>query len=76
MAEALLDDLEVGPPARSQEACAWRRSWIRTWPIRSADFTARYQMVLRNQFAGMCPSVSRARTPRGLSLPSARRAAR
>jgi hypothetical protein len=49
VAEALFDDLEAAPPARSQEAWAWRRSWIRTRPTRPADFTAGYHMVLRNQ---------------------------
>src|ERR1022692_3059417 len=48
-------------PIWSHEAWAWRRSWMRTWIIKSAFFTASLQMLSRNQLAGMWPSVSRAR---------------
>jgi hypothetical protein len=56
------------PPASSQEACACRRSCMRTQISRSAAFRAGNQTLVRNRLLGRCPSVSTDRARRGVVL--------
>ena len=63
------------PPASSQDACEWRRSWSRGRGLSFAAEQAGIQTWWRNQSRGMCPSVSRTRGWRGESSPDARRVA-
>src|SRR5450756_3066651 len=55
-----MTDLRSAPPARSQEAWAWRRSWTRTWksmPERCrAGSQTRVRKVLRE--IGLPPAIS------------------
>ncbi len=59
--ESFLPVWRSAPPARSQEAWAWRRSWVRTRMPIPAVSSAGFQMCSRNHDLGMCPSVVRVR---------------
>ena len=76
MAEALLDDLEVGAAGEQPGGVGVAEVMDADWDLQACFFTAGRQTVSRNQLAGMCPSVSHVRSPRGSSLPLARRSAR
>ena len=70
-----LTTAKSAPPASSQDACAWRRSWTLTWIPRSAVLRACIQMCSRNHLRGMWPSVSAILGFLGSSLLAARRLA-
>jgi hypothetical protein len=73
--EAFFDDLQVGTTGEQPGGMCMPHV-VNPDAARSAALHAGSQTWLRNQSAGMCPSVSRARGVRGLSFPPARRLAR